>query len=181
MARKPQHHGRTKYKLRDPGAMTRWIDARARHRPWMPNARTAWSPYKTAALRALHAMTLTCERCGFLVPWVSAKRQAARRRKRTKERRIRKGDGCTGRCKKTWCKSTLYAASQYVWAHELLSGTRVLVARPRTVDDTSVWKEARETTHAVANAVLAKYGKNALRGRAREAAETWEATIADTA
>ena len=91
MARKPQHHGRTKYKLRDPGAMARWIDARARHRPWMPNARTAWSPYKTAALRALHAMTLTCERCGFLVPWVSAKRQAARRRKRTKECRIRKG------------------------------------------------------------------------------------------
>ena len=126
-------------------------------------------------------MTLTCERCGFLVPWVSAKRQAARRRKRTKERRIRKGDGCTGRCKKTWCKSTLYAASQYVWAHELLSGMRVLVARPRTVDDTSVWKEARETTHAVANAVLATYGRDALRGRAREAAETWAATIADTA
>ena len=146
-----------------------------------PSRGTAWSPYKTAALRALHAMTLTCERCGFLVPWVSAKRQAARRRKRTKERRIRKGDGCTGRCKKTWCKSTLYAASQYVWAHELLSGMRVLVARPRTVDDTSVWKEARETTHAVANAVLATYGKDALRGRAREAAETWAATIADAA
>ena len=47
--------------------------------------------------------------------------------------------------------------------------------------DTSVWKEAHETTHAVANAVLAKYGKDALRGRAREAAETWAATIADAA
>ena len=50
------------------------------------------------------------------------------------------------------------------------------MAQPRTVGDTSVWKEAHETTHAVANAVLAKYGKDALRGRAREAAETWAAT-----
>ena len=69
-----------------------------------------------------------------------------------------------------------------VGARAAISGTRVLVAQPRTVGDmTSVWKEAHETTHAVANAVLAKYGKDALRGRAREAAETWVATIADAA
>ena len=177
MAKKPQHHGRTKHALRDPSALQRWMDARARHRPWMPNTRAARTPYKTAALRALHAMTVVCGRCGYLVPWVSAKTQASRRSRRTGQLQMREGDGCTGRCKKAGCKRALYAACQYVWAHELMRETRILVARPRTVEDRSVWKEPQEVARAVATRVLQRYGKAALVGRAREAAETWEARL----
>ena len=52
-----------------------------------------------------------------------------------------------------------------------------LVARPRTVEDLSVWKEPHEVARAVAARVLQRYGKAALVGRAREAAETWEARL----
>ena len=65
----------------------------------------------------------------------------------------------------------------YVWAHELLRETRILVARPRAVTDLSVWKEPHEVARAVAARVLQRYGKAALVGRAREAAETWEARL----
>ena len=177
MAKKPQHHGRTKHALRDPSALQRWIDARARHRPWMPNARAARTPYKTAALRALHAMTVVCGRCGYLVPWVSAKTQASRRSRRTGQLQMREGDGCTGRCKKAGRKHALYAACQYVWAHELLRETRILVAWPRTVEDRSVWKEPHQVARTIAERVLQRYGKTVLVGRAREAAETWEARL----
>ena len=177
MGKKPQHHGRTKHALRDPSALQRWMDARARHRPWTPNARAARTPYKTAALRALHAMTVVCGRCGYLVPWVSAKTQAAKRGRRTGQQQIREGDGCAGRCKKTGRKHALYATCQYVWANELLRETRILVARPRTVEDRSVWKEPHEVARTVAARVLQRYGKAALVGRARAAADEWEVTL----
>ena len=83
MAKKPQHHGRRKHALRDPHALQRWMDTRARHQQWEPNARAKSTPYKAEALRALHAMTLVCGTCGYLVPWVSAKTQASRRGQRT--------------------------------------------------------------------------------------------------
>ena len=51
------------------------------------------------------------------------------------------------------------------------------MARPRTVEDRSVWKEPHEVARAVATRVLQRYGKAALVGRAREAAETWEARL----
>ena len=85
--------------------------------------------------------------------------------------------GCTGRCKKTGCKRAHYATCQYKWAHELLLGERVLVARPRTVDDTSAWEEPREVACAAARETLKKYGKAALVGWAREAAEAWETAL----
>ena len=66
---------------------------------------------------------------------------------------------------------------QYIWAHELLLETRVLVARPRTVDDKSAWEEPHELASAAARATLKTYGKAALVGWAREAAEAWEATL----
>ena len=97
MAKKPQHHGRRKPVLRDPHALQRWRDARARHQQWEPNARAKSTPYKAEALRALHAMTLVCGTCGYLVPWVSAKTQASQRGRRTGQYRIKAGDGCTGR------------------------------------------------------------------------------------
>ena len=105
------------------------------------------------------------------------KTQAAKRGRSTGRRQIREGDGCTGRCKKAGCKHALYAACQYVWARELMRETRILVARPRTVEDRSVWKEPQEVARAVATRVLQRYGKAALVGRAREAAETWEARL----
>ena len=105
------------------------------------------------------------------------KTQAAKRGRSTGRRQIREGDGCTGRFKKAGCKRALYAACQYVWAHELMRETRILVARPRTVEDRSVWKEPQEVARAVATRVLQRYGKAALVGRAREAAETWEARL----
>ena len=181
MAKTPQHHGRRKHVLRDPHALQRWMDACARHQPWEPNARAKSTPYKAEALRALHAMTLVCGTCGYLVPWVSAKTQASQRGRRTGQYRIRAGDGCTGRCKKTGCKRAHYATCQYRWAHELLLGERVLVARPRTVDDKSAWEEPREVACAAARETLKKYGKAALVGWAREAAEAWETALAHSA
>ena len=67
------------------------------------------TPYKTEALRALHAMTLVCGKCGYLVPWISAKTQASRRGQRTGRYQIKAGDGCTGRCKKKGSKRAHYA------------------------------------------------------------------------
>ena len=181
MAKKPQHHGRRKHALRDPHALQRWMDARARHQQWEPNARAKLTPYKAEALRALHAMTRVCGTCGYLVPWVSAKTQASQRGRRTGQYRIKAGDGCTGRCKKTGCKRAHYATCQYKWAHELLLGERVLVARPRTMDDKSAWEEPREVACAAARETLKKYGKAALVGWAREAAEAWETALAHSA
>ena len=66
---------------------------------------------------------------------------------------------------------------QYKWAHELLHGTRVLVARPRTVDDTSAWEEPYEMASAAEKTTLKTYGKTTLVGRAREAAEAWETAL----
>ena len=70
---------------------------------------------------------------------------------------------------------------QYIWAHELLLETRVLVARPRTVDDKSVWKEPHELASAAAKTTLKAFGKAALVGWAREAAEAWEASLTNDA
>ena len=74
-----------------------------------------------------------------------------------------------------------YATCQYKWAHELLLGERVLVARPRTVDDKSAWEEPREVACAAARETLKKYGKAALVGWAREAAEAWETALTHSA
>ena len=79
------------------------------------------------------------------------------------------------------CKRAHYATCQYKWAHELLLGERVLVARPRTVDDKSAWEEPREVACAAARETLKKYGKAALVGWAREAAEAWETALAHSA
>ena len=65
----------------------------------------------------------------------------------------------------------------YKWAHELLLGTRVLVARPRTMDDKSAWEEPHELASAAARATLKTYGKAALVGWAREAADAWETAL----
>ena len=52
-----------------------------------------------------------------------------------------------------------------------------MVARPRTVEDLSVWKEPHEVARVVAARVLQRYGKAALVGRARAAADEWEVTL----
>ena len=59
--------------------------------------------------------------CGYLVPWVSAKKQASQRGQRTGRQQIKEGDGCTGRCKKAGSRRARYAVCQYIWAHELLA------------------------------------------------------------
>ena len=59
----------------------------------------------------------------------------------------------------------------------MLLGTRVLVARPRTVDDRNVWKEPHELASAAAKTTLKAYGKAALVGWAREAADAWETAL----
>mgnify|MGYP003313258890 FL=1 len=59
----------------------------------------------------------------------------------------------------------------------MLLGERVLVARPRTVDDVSAWAEPHEVANAAARETLKKYGKAALVGWAREAAEAWETAL----
>ena len=49
------------------------------------------------------------------------------------------------------------------------------------MDDKNAWREPRELASAAAKATLETYGKAALAGWAREAAEAWEASLTNDA
>ena len=157
MARQPQRQkGRTRIRLAEPMAWRRWMEYRARHRPWRPHARAEYTEYKRRALEAMLSLVLVCSRCGGLTQWRSAKRVAwARARKKDTggTEKMKCNDGCTGACTKRPGERTAYKARMAAWIAKIRSGEMKVAIWPRNAGDTIAWVEDEGTAMKVARRV----------------------------
>ena len=157
---------------RDPDGPSQWAEWRRR-----PPREARRPPCKSEgvneARRVTNALTMVCRRsgCGALVSRQAAKADAAkalginpmysgaaeRRRKRNNEKhKLKVTAGCSGpRCTKHH-KRAEHKRTQARMAQELLDGTRMLCAWPKTLEDVEVWLRT-ETQEAVARRVMERH------------------------
>lgn len=145
--------GRTRVRLAEPMALRRWMEYRARHRPWRPNARKEYTEYKRRALEAMLSLVLVCSKCGGLTQWRSAKRAAwarARKKGTAGAEKMRGNDGCTGACTKRPAERAAYKAKMARWIAQIQSGALRIAVWPRHAGDTVAWVEDLHTATKVA-------------------------------